>query len=387
MENITKKLYEADAYCKKFTAKVLSCESNDGIYDIILDKSAFFPEGGGQKGDTGILGDAQITDTQIIGETIIHKADKPLAVGSEVCGEINWDVRFERMQNHSAEHIVSGVAFSKFGCNNVGFHMSDGSMIVDLDKKLTAENISEIEISSNKAVYDNIDIIAIFPTKEEIPALQYRSKLNIEENLRLIKIGDVDFCACCAPHVGKTGEIGAIKIIDASAYKGGTRIEMVAGSWALSDYSRLNADNKIIMKLLSAPRDNVVEFLNRQLEQIALLNREKQALTRELAMMKLNLTRVGDNGYSFCDKCSFDDLRFCSNSVIEQGTVMCVLLSEASENEYIYVISSKSAEITPVLKQLNGAFNGKGGGNPHYAQGKLFGAKSDIESMLSELLA
>ncbi len=386
MENATIKLYEAEQYCKKFTAKVLSCELNGDFYDVILDRSAFFPEGGGQKGDTGKLGEADVADTQIVGETIIHKTDKPVETGSEVCGEINWEIRFERMQNHSAEHIVSGIAFSKFGCNNVGFHMSDGSMIVDLDKKLSPQDIEEIEIAANKAVYDNIDIIAIYPAKEEIPTLQYRSKLNIEENLRLIKIGDVDFCACCAPHVAKTGEIGAIKIIDATSYKGGTRIEMIAGMWALKDYARLNTDNKTIMKLLSAPRDNVVNFLSRQLDQIAQLNREKQALIRELAMLKLNITKVGNNGYSFCDKCTFDDLRFCSNSVIEQGTVMCVLLSAASENEYIYVINSKEAEITSVLKQLNAAFNGKGGGNPHYAQGKLSGEKTDIEALLNNLL-
>lgn len=386
MENATKKLYENKQYCRKFTARVISCQQNKDGYDIILDESAFFPEGGGQKGDTGILGEAKVTDTQLIGNTVIHKTDKPIEAGTEVCGEINWDIRYARMQNHSAEHIVSGVAFKKFGCNNVGFHMSDGSMIVDLDKKLSAEDISEIELASNKAVYGNTEIIVIYPKKEEIPSLQYRSKLNIEENLRLIKIGDVDFCACCAPHVAGTGEIGAIKIIDFSAYKGGTRIEMVAGPWALSDYTRLNADNKAIMKLLSAPRDNVVEFLSRQLDQISQLNREKQALIRELAMAKLSVIKVGENGYSFCEKCTFDDLRFCSNSVIEQGTVMCVLLSETSENQYIYVISSKDAEITSVLKQLNASFNGKGGGNPHYAQGKLSGERADIEALLGSLL-
>ncbi len=387
MENATIKLYESDQYCREFTAKVISCEAGDNGFDVVLDKSAFFPEGGGQKGDIGVLGDAKVTDTQIVGETIIHKTDKPLEAGSEVCGEINWQVRFERMQNHSAEHIVSGVAFSIFGCNNVGFHMSDASMIVDLDKKLSADDITQIEIASNKAVYDNIDIIAIYPTKEEIPELSYRSKKNIEGNLRLIKIGDVDFCACCAPHVAKTGEIGVIKIIDAAAYKGGTRIEILAGSWALNDYLFLNASNKAIMKLLSAPRDKSAEGVSRLLDRIGQLTGEKNQLVRELAITKLSLTKVGENGYAFCDNCSFDDLRCCSNSVVEQGTAMCVLMSESAENEYCYVINSNNADITPVLKQLNAAFNGKGGGKGNYAQGKLVGAKADIESLLNSLLS
>lgn len=385
MEN-TVKLYEKDAYCRSFAAKVVSCTANENGYDIVLDQSAFFPEGGGQKGDTGRLGDAVVTDTQIVGDVIVHKTDKPFETGCEVCGEINWNIRFDRMQNHSAEHIVSGVAYSRFGCSNVGFHLGDDCMIVDFDKKLSAEDIAEIELASNKAVFDNIEIIAIYPTKEEIPTLQYRSKLDIEENLRLIRIGDVDCCACCAPHVAKTGEIGLVKITSFAPYKSGTRIEIAAGYRALADYTLLNNENKTIMKMLSAPRDKTAEFVSRQLEQISAVTKEKQSLVRELAIARLSVTKVGSNGYSFCENCSFDDLRYCSNTLAEQNIVMCVLLSETSENEYIYVISSKELEVTSTVKQLNAAFSGKGGGKPNYAQGKLSGSRNEIEAMLAELL-
>lgn len=385
MEN-TVKLYEKDAYCRSFTAKVISCTANENGYDVVLEQSAFFPEGGGQKGDNGRLGDAVVTDTQIVGDVIVHKTDKPIEVGSEVCGEIDWDVRFDRMQNHSAEHIVSGVACSLYGCSNVGFHLGDDCMMVDFDKKLSAEDIAKIELASNKAVFDNIEIIAIYPTKEEIPTLQYRSKLDIEENLRLIQIGDVDCCACCAPHVAKTGEIGLIKITSFAPYKNGTRIEIAAGYRALADYTLLNNENKTIMKMLSAPRDKTAEFVSRQLEQISTVSREKQSLVRELAIARLSVTRVGDNGYSFCEKCSFDDLRYCSNTLAEQNIAMCVLLSETAENEYIYVVSSKETEVTSTVNQLNAAFSGKGGGKPNYAQGKLSGSRNEIEAMLAELL-
>lgn len=385
MEN-TIKLYENDAYCRTFTSEVVSCTANDNGYDVVLRQTAFFPEGGGQKGDTGRLGDAVVTDTQISDGIIIHKTDKAFETGCEVCGEIDWDIRFSRMQNHSAEHIVSGVANSMYGCVNVGFHLGNDGMIVDFDRKLTADDIAKIELASNKAVFDNIEITVIYPTKEEIPALRYRSKLDIEENLRLVKIGDVDFCACCAPHVARTGEIGLIKITSHVAYKSGTRIEITAGYRALADYTLLNNENKLIMKQLSAPREKTAEFVSRQLEQIATVTREKQALVRELAMARLSIETVGNNGYSFCEQCSFDDLRFCSNNIADKNVVTCVLLSETSENEYNYVVNSKENDVTALVKQLNASFNGKGGGKNGYAQGKLSGSRDEIEKMLKELL-
>ena len=162
---MTKLLYEQDAYIKNFKAKVLSCDEAEGGYAVVLDQSAFFPEGGGQKGDVGRIGDATVSDTQLVGDTVVHSVDKPLEVGSEVEAAIDWEIRFDRMQNHSAEHIICGIAWSLFGCNNVGFHMGESFMTVDLDGKLSKEELSRVELEANRAVYRNLPIVSIYPTK------------------------------------------------------------------------------------------------------------------------------------------------------------------------------------------------------------------------------
>ena len=193
---------------------MLSCEKKEEIYEIILDKTAFFPEGGGQGADKGTLNGVEVLDVQNRGEEIVHTVTQEIPAGTEVTGKLDWDLRFVRMQSHSAEHVVSGTVHAMFGYENVGFHMSERSMAVDFSGPLTAENILEVELAVNQAVWENRSITASFPTREEAQAISYRSKLEITEGLRLVTIDGVDCCACCAPHVGSTGEIGLIKIMD-----------------------------------------------------------------------------------------------------------------------------------------------------------------------------
>lgn len=383
---MTKLLYEQDAYIKNFEAKVLSCDEAEGGYAVVLDQSAFFPEGGGQKGDVGRIGDATVSDTQLVGDTVVHSVDKPLEVGSEVEAAIDWEIRFERMQNHSAEHIICGIAWSLFGCNNVGFHMGESFMTVDLDGKLSKEELSRVELEANRAVYRNLPIVSIYPTKEEAESLQYRSKKAIDEGLRLVKIGDVDCCACCAPHVAQTGEIGVIKVIDFCPHKNGVRIQLIAGRDAFSDYVALNERNKAVMKLLSAPREGVPSAVEALLDTIARLNGEKQAIARELAICKLNPTVKEKNAFAFCDNCSFEDLRHCSNKLISDGIDHCLLFSQSGDNEYIYVVNSVKGEARAVVKALNDALGGKGGGKDNYAQGKVCGTRSEVEALAESLI-
>ncbi len=384
---ITTKLYEKDSYCREFDAVVLSCEKTDDGYNVVLDKTAFFPEGGGQKADTGKMGDGNVFDTQLQGNTVIHKVTTPQEVGTVIHCSLDWDIRFGRMQNHSAEHIVSGIASTKYACTNVGFHMGEKFMTVDFDKKLTKADIENIENLSNAAICNNLPITVMFPTGEEIPDIPYRSKKEIEGDLRLVKIGDVDCCACCAPHVKMTGEIGLVKIIDFSYNKGGTKVEIIAGFDALADYRMINDNNKDLMKLLCAPRDGILEFVKKQMDAVATLTREKQAIQRELAEATMELVKIGDNAFAFLANCTFDDLRYLSNNITTQDVELCVLLSETNEGEYNYVLNSKSGAVIEVLKGLNEAFNGKGGGKPDYAQGKLSGNRAEIEKVLRKILA
>lgn len=384
---MTEKLYEQSAYLREFTARVQSCEKNGDFFDIILDKTAFFPEGGGQGADTGTLNGIDVLDVQINEEIITHKVAEEIPVGTEVKGELNWELRFARMQSHSAEHVVSGVVHSLFGYENTGFHMSERVMTVDFSGPLTAEQIADIELRANKAVYANTKITAFFPTPEEAEKIQYRSKLEISEGLRLVTIEGVDCCACCAPHVAATGEIGLIKVIDFCPNKGGTRLEVVAGVFALEDYISLNSANKGFMKLFSAKRNETGEAVNRQNDLVNELRGENSKLLKRLVIAELEPVNVGDSVYAFCDGVSYDELRHCSNYLLEKGVNVCVLLSEAEAGSYIYVVSSEKTDVKPLVTELNSAFGGKGGGKPNYAQGKIFTEnREEIKSFLEKTL-
>lgn len=229
----TKRLYETDAYCREFTARVLSCTPAEGGYAVVLDKTAFFPEGGGQAADTGALDSVAVTDVQLQGDTVIHMAADPLPVGETVTGRIDWEQRFARMQKHSGEHIVSGLIWRRYGLHNVGFHLGSEDVTLDLDGELTRQQLDELETLANRVVWENRPVRAWFPTPEELTALEYRSKKAVEGSLRIVEIEGVDRCACCAPHVARTGEIGAIRLLEFLRYKGGVRIHMQCGLDAL----------------------------------------------------------------------------------------------------------------------------------------------------------
>lgn len=372
----TIKLYENDSYIKEFTATVVSSEEKDGAYLVVLDKTAFFPEGGGQDADKGKIGDADVLDVQIKNEIIYHKVNKSFNENETVECVLDWDTRFGRMQNHTGEHIVSGVIHSLFGYNNVGFHMNDILITLDVDGPLTEENIKAVELKSNKAIYDNKNVKAIYPTAEELPDYDYRSKLDITEGVRLIEIEDYDLCACCAPHVAKTGEIGIIKILSFIPYKKGTRIEMICGLLALNDYCNLHSMNKTIMNMFSAKRMEVVSSVERVQTELSNARAENKKLMSEMATLKMEKHINGNKVCVFIDGVSYDELRNCSNTLIEEFEY-CYLFSNTDENNYIYVVSSKENNVREEVQNLNKAFNGKGGGRDTYAQGKIVADSKD----------
>ncbi len=366
----TIKLFENDSYIKDFMATVISCEEKDGAYLVVLDKTAFFPEGGGQDADNGKIGDADILDVQIKNEIIYHKVNKTIAVNQEVNCVLDWDTRFSRMQNHTGEHIISGVIHSMFGYNNVGFHMNDTLITLDVDGALTEDDVKAVELKANKAVYDNKIIKAIYPTPEELPDYDYRSKLDITEGVRLIEIEDYDLCACCAPHVARTGEVGIIKILSFIPYKKGTRIEMICGYLALCDYCQLHNNNKSIMNLLSAKRIETPSAVEKIHKDLGACRSENKKLLSEMAMLKMDKTVFDNVACVFVDGATYDELRNCSNTLTEEHEYCCIFSNTDGDN-YIYVVSSKENNVRELVQGLNKAFNGKGGGRDNYAQGKI----------------
>ena len=377
----TIKLYENDSYIKEFSATVISCDKTDGGFLVVLDKTAFFPEGGGQDADKGVINDIDVLDVQIKDDIIYHKLEKAFEIGSTVDCKIDWDTRFSRMQNHTGEHIVSGVIHRTFGYNNVGFHMNDTLVTFDVDGPLTDDDIKLVEKKANEAIYANNSIKAIYPTPEELPDYDYRSKLDITEGVRLIEIENTDLCACCAPHVARTGEVGIIKITSYIPYKKGTRIEMICGALALNDYINLHNANKQIMNMLSVKRFETPVAVERIQTELSNARAESKKLSSELAMLKME-KHIKDNKVCvFIDGASYDELRNCSNALIEEHEY-CYVFSNTDENNYIYVVSSKEQNVRELVGELNKTFNGKGGGRDTYAQGKITATKEDIKTFL-----
>lgn len=366
----TVKMYDIYHYIKEFFAFVVSCEEKDGTYIVVLDQTAFAPEGGGQGADKGKIEDANVLDVQIIDNIVYHKVDKPLPVGRRVYCEIDWNTRFLRMQNHSAEHLVSGIIHKKYGYNNVGFHLGDSVVTLDCDGPLTEDDIRNIEIEANKGIYANKKINVLFPLPEELANYDYRSKLDITENVRLVEIEDYDLCACCAPHVASTGEIGVIKIISFIPYKKGTRMEMVAGLLAFKDYANLHNSNKSIMNLLSAKRTETAEVVERVYNELNSVKYENKKLSARLALSQMEKHPITDGVCIFVNNASYEELRNCSNTLIDDYAY-CYAFSNTDGDNYIYTVASKENVVREKVQQLNKAFNGKGGGRDFFAQGKI----------------
>lgn len=370
MPKPTVKMYDIYHYIKEFFAGVVSCEEKDGAYVVVLDQTAFAPEGGGQGADKGKIEDANVLDVQIVDNVVYHKVDKPLPVGRRVYCELDWDTRFLRMQNHSAEHLVSGIIHNLYGYNNVGFHLGDSVVTLDCDGPLTEEDIRKIELEANKAVYANKKINILFPLADELANYDYRSKLDITENVRLVEIEDYDLCACCAPHVASTGEIGVIKILNFIPYKKGTRMEMVAGLLAFKDYCNLHNSNKSIMNLLSAKRMETAEIVERIYGELNTAKYENKKLSAELALAQMEKHTINDGVCIFVKNASYDELRNCSNNLIDEFAY-CYAFSNTDGDNFIYTVASKENIVREKVQELNKAFNGKGGGRDSFAQGKI----------------
>ena len=385
---MTEKLFYQDGYLKEFSAKVLACEQEKERYKIVLDKTAFFPEGGGQYGDIGWLNEIEVVDTQEKEDIVYHYTREPLEVGSDVRGRLNWEVRFDRMQQHSGEHIISGLVHGKYGYDNVGFHLADDYCTMDFNGPITPEGLKEIEDEANRIVFQNLDIHILYPSKEELKDLEYRSKIEIEGQVRIIDIPGVDVCACCAPHMSSTGEIGLIKLVQMDKYKGGERIYMLSGMRALKDYQMKEENTKVISALLCAKESETSDAVARMKE-------EQVHLKTEIAGLKQKLLgyRAGEIGVDepivqvFDAELGGNEPRELMNLLLEKGAGICAVFAGTDEEGYRYVIGSRSEDVRAISKKLNESLNGRGGGNPELVQGSLKGTEEAIRKLLTEVRA
>ena len=375
---MTEKLFYEDSHMITFSAVVKACEKVGDYYEAVLDRTAFFPEGGGQYADTGYIDGVKVLDAHERDGVIYHKTEKELTVGKQVEGAIDWEERFSKMQHHSGEHIVSGLVNSIYGYDNVGFHMGKDAVTMDFNGVLTKEQLKEIEKKANEAVVKNLDIQVLYPSKEELSEINYRSKIEIEGQVRIVIVPGYDTCACCAPHVKKTGEIGLIKLIGMQNYKGGVRVSMLCGFRAIADYEAKTESTKRISVMLSAKEEEIVDEVARLKEEVALQKRRVAEMQQKLLQYKVNeLPKNEALIVLFESDSSGDAPRELANLLLTRGTEVAAVFAETDTNQYRYVIGSKTMDVRPLAKMLNEKFAGRGGGKPEMVQGSVNG-ESDV---------
>lgn len=391
---MTEKLFYRDSMIKNFQAEVLSCsplsEENDintGInYEVVLDRTAFFPEGGGQYADTGVL---RLPDTEIrvldVRErqgVVFHCTDRPAQPKTAVTGVLDFEERFSKMQQHTGEHIVSGIVNRHFGYRNVGFHLGNEAVTMDYDGPLTKEQLRMIEREANQAVAENIPIEVLYPTQTELDTIMYRSKIEIEGQVRIVRIPGYDTCACCAPHVRTTGAIGIIKLTGAIHYKGGMRVNMLCGFRALKDYNRKEESVTAISGRLSAKQEDVVQAVCRLETEIA---EQKEKIKRlQEQYLKLRLCEVTPDTpavFLFEEELDPAAMRRFVNDAMEITEGICGVFVGSDKAGYRYVLGSTGRNITALAKEINQVCSGKGGGKPPMVQGSLTGKRKQVEKV------
>lgn len=375
---MTEKLYYQDAYIKNFSATVTDVVSDARGTAVILDRTAFFPEEGGQSADTGYIGTSRVFDVRERCGLIYHYVDTAPECGTELECHIDFDERFEKMQCHTAEHIISGVIHKTLGLDNVGFHLGATEVTMDVNGYLTREQLDAVETVVNRAVFANVSVRAYFPTPEELAALTYRSKLDLTENVRIVEIEGYDLCACCAPHVARTGEIGLVKILDFEKHRGGTRITIAAGHRALRDYRVKYSNILKISALFSEPQATVAAateaFLTSYEE---LKSKLKQT---GLALARLEADRIPETVGSyvgFYPDFTPDELRELVNAAKSKVAGILVALS-GTDGDYKLVMSSATVELAPLHKRILSDLGGRGGGRDNMIQGSATASADEI---------
>lgn len=382
----TQKLYYENVYQRTFRAQVLSCEAEKEHWLVVLNRTAFFPEGGGQPGDRGVLDSVNVLDTKEKEGVVLHITNAPLSVGKLVTGGIDWPFRRMHMQEHSGEHILSGVLHRFFGVNNVGFHMGSACVTLDLDKPLDAHQIALGERLANEAVYQNLPIEIGYPSVQELETLDYRSKKELTGQVRIVTIPGYDVCACCGTHVARTGEIGMVKVLGFMHYKGGVRISMLCGSRALRDYGERLAAVTAVSGLLSAKPEAVADAVERLLQEKDALKQQVSTLQNDLLAGKAASVQPAANGLlcTFEEGLNPDALRHYSTLLVPKCARAAAVFSGEDGHFQYAVAGAEGIDVRAFGKEMNAALNGRGGGKPGLVQGNVQASRKEIEDWFAQ---
>ena len=381
---MTIRLYDQDAQLMTFTARVIACEEKKGQYAVTLDRTAFFPEGGGQGADHGLLGGVHVVDCHEVHGEVVHTTDGPLTPGSEVRGEVDAVRRLDMMQQHSGEHIFSGLVHSHFGYDNVGFHIGSDAVTMDFNGPLTDEDVRMIEREANAIIWKNIPVVTLLPSPDELKAMTYRSKKELEGTVRIVTIEGADTCACCGTHVRLTGSIGQIKALSCQKYKSGVRVSILCGRRALEEETLQQEQLRRAAVALSAKQHEAGEAVERVLAERDHLRWQNEQLGLRIFDLMAQAEAERDVRVVACDALTPGALRKAAGKLCQGARLGLVLL--AREDGWSFALSSQTEDVRPATRALCEAFGGKGGGPKDMTQGVLArGGAEEIRALLASI--
>ena len=374
----TMKLYERDSYLTEFTATVLSCQPARQGFEVVLDKTAFYPEGGGQPWDVGVLGGAAVLEVHDANGQVVHTCDRALKPGSQVAGVIDWDRRFDLMQQHSGEHILSGLICSHYGCDNVGFHLGGDVVTIDFNHLIPNEDLEGLELAANRVIWANQATQVFYPTPEDLAQLPYRSKKALSGQVRIVRFPGADICACCGTHVSRAGEIGLLKILSCVKFREGVRMEILAGARALRYVNQIMDQNRQVSQQLSAKVFETAAAVKRLSQEAEKLQYRLTGLENaEFAQVAEDLRDRGDV-LVFRQDLDADGVRKLALAVQDTCGGRCAIFSGSDEDGYKYVLAEPGGDIRELGQMLNQMLHGRGGGKPGFVQGTVQATRSEI---------
>ena len=378
----TRKLYYEDCHMSIFSATVTACKETDKGYLVALDATAFYPEGGGQACDLGTLGNVNVLDVREK-EDILHLCDGPLPVGSLVEGQIDWSRRFYQMQQHTGEHIVSGIINRLFGGHNIGFHVGAEVVTLDFDIPITSEGLNKVEHLANEAIYRNLTVNCFTPSPEELEKFSYRAKRKLPWPVRIVEVPDCDTCACCGVHVEQTGELGIIKLISCVKFHEGVRIEMVCGFKAYEYLCRIFEQNRLVSQAFSAKMPETGEAAQRMNEALSKEKFRIVALERQLfAAIAEGFAGRGDVVY-FAEDLAPASVRILADTIARQCGGTAAVFSGTDEAGYSLCLVNKTQDIRALGQEMVKALCGRGGGKDGFFQGSVNARRKDIEDFFA----
>lgn len=379
----TEKLFYQDAYLRETTAKVLECRKGKHGYEIVLDRTCFYPEGGGQPGDRGTLNGIPVTDTHEKDGMVLHYTDSPLEPGTEVTAVIDWARRFDLTQQHSGEHMVSGVVHRIYGYDNVGFHMGADMVTIDFSGELTEQQLREVETEVNQRIWLDDAVKCWYPSPEELKEIPYRSKKELTGKVRIAEFPGADICACCGTHVAHTGEIGLVKIVSVEKFHSGVRVEMISGGRALRYLTAVQDQNRQVSQLLSAKVMETAKAVKNLTDEAERLRQQVYAMENAQFAAKAEQLRGQGNVLVKMDGLSADGVRRAAIAIQETCGGRAAVFSGDEENGYKYAVGEPDGNLRDWVKELNGALQGRGGGKPGFVQGSVAAKWDEIVAFMS----